>query len=403
MQILKAEKLANVRYDVRGPVLDAANELEAQGYKILKLNIGNTGPFGYQTPQAMVDAMREALPKAEGYSDSKGIMPARQAAYEYCVSKGIPNITVDDVYIGNGASELITLSLNALLNAGDEILVPAPDYPLWTASVNLAGGKAVHYLCDEASDWMPDVEDIKKKISSRTRGIVIINPNNPTGAVYSEDVLKEIVEIARQNKLVLFSDEIYDRIIYDGGTHTSTATFAPDLLCLTFNGLSKAQLACGFRAGWMCISGDKSGAADYIAGINLLTSMRLCPNVPAQFTIAPALKDAHSIDPLLAPGGRLYEQRKAVVEAVDKIDGLSIVPAKASLYMFPKIDAKRFGIVDDQKFVLDFLKAKQVLFVPGSGFNWPAPDHFRIVFLPEAQVLTEAMNRLGEFLETYHQ
>ncbi len=402
-EIRRSDKLAQVNYAVRGPLLDAANELEKKGVEILKLNIGNPGPFGYYAPGPLVARMQDTLEASEGYSDSKGILPAREAVLEYCKTKNLPNICVDEIYLGNGASELITMTLNALVNAGDEVLVPAPDYPLWTASVNLAGGRAVHYICDEAHEWMPDLADIEAKINERTKAIVVINPNNPTGAIYSDDILKVIVELARKNNLIILADEIYDRLLLDDRKHTSIASLAPDLFCITFNGLSKSHLVCGYRVGWMCISGDKSHAEDFITGLNVLSSMRLCANVPAQNAIPVALADPFFAKPLLAPGGRFYEQRKAVVDTIAKIDGMSVVPNKAAFYMFPKIDTEMHHINDDNKFALDFLNAKHVLIVSGTGFNWPAPDHFRVVCLPEASVLAEAMNRLGDFLADYKQ
>ncbi|MBQ0025974.1 MAG: pyridoxal phosphate-dependent aminotransferase [Lachnospiraceae bacterium] len=402
-EIRRSDKLAQVNYAVRGPLLDAANELEKKGVEILKLNIGNPGPFGYYAPDPLVARMQDTLEASEGYSDSKGILPAREAVLEYCKTKNLPNICVDEIYLGNGASELITMTLNALVNPGDEVLVPAPDYPLWTASVNLAGGRAVHYICDEAHEWMPDLADIEAKINEHTKAIVVINPNNPTGAIYSDDILKAIVELARKNNLIILADEIYDRLLLDDRKHTSIASLAPDLFCVTFNGLSKSHLVCGYRVGWMCISGDKSHAEDFITGLNVLSSMRLCANVPAQNAIPVALADPFFTKPMLAPGGRFYEQRKAVVDTIAKIDGMSVVPNKAAFYMFPKIDTEMHHINDDNKFALDFLNAKHVLIVSGTGFNWPAPDHFRVVCLPEASVLSEAMNRLGDFLADYKQ
>jgi len=403
-EIKKSEKLLKVNYAVRGPVLDAANALERQGQKILKLNIGNPGAFaGYAAPQEMLDALADNLFPSEAYSDSKGLLIAREAVLNYCAGKGLTNIDTDGIYLGNGASELITMTLNALLNPGDEVLVPAPDYPLWTASTNLAGGTAVHYLCDEAHDWMPDLADMEAKITEHTRAIVVINPNNPTGAIYAPDVLKEIVELARKNDLIILADEIYDRLLFPGEKHTSIASLAPDLFCVTFNGLSKSHLACGYRVGWMCISGDKSRAADFIGGLNVISSMRLCSNVPGQHTIKPALENPNFISAMYEPGGRLYEQRKAVVDTIAKIDGMSVVPNRGAFYMFPHMDIEKLHIKDDQQFALDFLNAKQVLIVNGTGFNWPKPDHFRIVALPAADVLTEAMERLGDFLSDYRQ
>jgi len=369
----------------------------------LKLNIGNPAPFGFSAPAVIHTSMNENLAGAEGYSDSKGILSARQAIAKYCAAKGIPNVTAEDVYTGNGASELIVMSMQGLLDHGDEILVPAPDYPLWTAAVTLAGGKAVHYICDEQAEWNPDIADMKKKITSRTKGIVVINPNNPTGALYPKELLEQIAELARQNGLIIFADEIYDRLVMDGREHTSIGALAPDLFVVTMNGLSKSHNICGFRCGWMSLSGDKSHAQDYIEGLTLLSSMRLCSNVPAQHVIEAALKPVQEKNTALLPGGRLYEQREFIYNAVNSIPGLSAVKPKAGLYIFPKIDAKRFGITDDVKFAYDFLHEKHVLLVHGSGFNWKEPDHFRIVYLPNLDDLKTAAERLGDFLETYHQ
>ncbi len=402
-EILKSKKLDNVAYDVRGPVLDEAMAMEASGAKILKLNIGNPGSFKFEAPDCILNVMSDTLPSSEAYSDSKGIMEAREAIAAYTRKKGIEGVGVDDIYTGNGVSELIALCMQGLLDSGDEILIPSPDYPLWTGAATLSGGNVVHYICDEQSDWMPDIDDIKRKISPRTKGIVIINPNNPTGALYEKDVLEQIVEIARDNDLIIFADEIYDRLLMDGRTHTSIAALAPDLFVITLNGLSKSHLIAGYRSGWMSISGDKSRAKSYIEGLNMLSSMRLCSNVPAQRAIKPALENLHTIDALLAPGGRIYEQRKTVCEALDKIDGISYVLPKAAFYVFPKIDAKRFNITNDEQFVLDFLREKQVLLVHGGGFHWENPDHFRIVYLPESGVLIEALDKLNDFLKTYRQ
>lgn len=402
-EILKSKKLSNVAYDVRGPVLDAAMAMEAEGTRILKLNIGNPGAFGFEAPNCIIDAMSSTLTTSEGYSDSKGVLEAREAIAAYTRTKGIQGVGVNDIYTGNGLSELIVMCMQGLLDSGDEILIPMPDYPLWTAAASLAGGTAVHYLCDEKSDWMPDIADIRSKITPRTKGIVVINPNNPTGAVYSRDVLEQIAGLAREHGLIIFADEIYDRLLMDGHTHTSIAALAPDLFVVTLNGLSKSHLIAGYRCGWMSISGDKARAKSYIEGLNMLSSMRLCSNVPAQRAIKPALEDLHTCDYLLKPGGRIYEQRRAVCEALDKIDGISYVKPKAAFYVFPKLDIKRFNIKNDEQFVLDFLREKQVLLVHGGGFHWEQPDHFRIVFLPQAGVITEAIGKLGEFLETYKQ
>ena len=399
----KSQKLANVCYAVRGPVLDEANRMAAQGIGVIKLNIGNPAPFGFNAPDAVLKDMAANLAAGQGYSDSKGILSAREAIVRYAKLKNIPNVGVDDVYTGNGASELIVMTQQALLNPGDEVLVPAPDYPLWTAAVNLAGGNAVHYLCDEQAEWNPDLTDMKKKITGRTKGIVLINPNNPTGALYPKEILAEIVELARQNELILFVDEIYDRLVMDGHEHVSLASLAPDLFVVTFNGLSKSDKICGFRCGWMCLSGDKSKAKGYIEGLNMLSSMRLCSNVPSQLVIASALEHYQGPDASLLPGGRLYEQREFITKALNAIPGISAVKPKAGLYIFPKIDAGRFHITDDEKFAYDFLHEQHVLIVHGSGFNWPKPDHFRIVFLPKVEDLSEAMDRLTVFLQTYRQ
>ena len=402
-EIRRSARLANVSYAVRGPLVAAADELIAQGVDVLKLNIGNPAAFGYSTSHSVIEAMSRRLDGAQAYSHSRGLPEAREAALGYCRSKGIKDITVNDVYIGNGASELIAICLNALMADGDEILIPSPDYPLWTASANFTGGKAVHYRCDESSDWMPDLADIESKITDRTRAITIINPNNPTGALYSEDMLLRIADIARRHGLIVFCDEIYDRLLMPGEKHTSLASLVDDLLVITFNGLSKSHQICGFRSGWMCISGDRSGAADYIAGINVLLSMRLCPNVPAQFALIEALKDPFECKLQFMPGGRTYEQIVTTAETINSIPGMSVKQARGAFYMFPRIDAKRFNITDDNKFCMDFLKEKHVLVVAGTGFNWPDPDHFRVVCLPEVAVLKEAMERLGDFLQTYRQ
>lgn len=402
-EILRSKRLANVSYAVRGPLVAAADELIAKGVDVLKLNIGNPAAFGYRTPQNVLDAMSGKLEYSEAYSHSRGLPEAREVALEYCRSKGIRDITVDDIFLGNGASELISICLNALLADGDEILIPSPDYPLWTASANFTGGRAVHYLCDESNGWMPDLADIESKITDRTRAITIINPNNPTGAIYSRETLLAIADIARRHDLVVFCDEIYDRLLMPGEEHISLASLVDDLLVITFNGLSKSHQICGFRSGWMCISGDRSHAKDFIAGIGVLLSMRLCPNVPAQYALIEAMKDPYTCAPQFAPGGRTYEQVRVTAETINSIPGMSVVPARAAFYMFPRIDAERFGITDDTKLCMDLLIDKHVLVVAGTGFNWPAPDHFRVVCLPEVSVLREAMERLGDFLQTYHQ
>ena len=401
--IKKSSKLDNVLYDIRGPVMDEAKRMEDEGYHILKLNIGNPAPFGLNAPDEIIQDVISNVRNAQGYTDSKGIFPARKAVMQYCQHKNIENVSVNDIFIGNGASELIIMSMQALLDHGDEILVPAPDYPLWTASVNLAGGTAVHYLCDEESDWYPDIEDMKKKITPQTRGIVIINPNNPTGANYPESVLQDIVKLAVEHHLILFSDEIYDRILYDDEKHVSTASLTDEVLCVTINGLSKSHRIAGFRAGWMVLSGDKSGASDYIEGINMLASMRLCSNALAQFTIQTALGGYQSIREFIVPGGRLREQRDIVYQMLNAIPGLSCVKPKGAFYAFPKVDTERFHITDDMQFIKDLLSEKKVLLVQGTGFNWPAPDHFRVVFLPAKEDLKMAIRRIGSFLEDYRQ
>ncbi len=399
----KSVKLNNVCYDIRGPVMDEADRMSSEGISILKLNIGNPAPFGFRAPDKMIQIMSNNLEKTEGYSDSKGIISAREAIVEYDKKKGIPNVTLDDVYTGNGVSELITLSMQGLLDYGDEILVPAPDYPLWTASVTLAGGTAVHYICDEEAGWYPDLKDIEKKITPRTKGIVIINPNNPTGALYPESLLKDVVRLAEKHDLIIFADEIYDRLVMDGKKHTSIASLAPESLCITFNGLSKSHLVAGYRVGWMSISGDKSNAKGYIEGIKLLSSMRLCSNVPAQSLIAPALEMNEETQALVAPGGRVYEQRNYIVDAINDIPGLSVVKPEAAFYCFPKIDTKKFEILDDEKFALDVLREKHILFTHGGGFHWEQPDHFRIVYLPDMEVLKDSVKALREFLVDYKQ
>ncbi len=402
-ELVKSSKLDNVCYDIRGPVMDEANKMISAGMNVLKLNIGNPAPFGFRAPAEVIQIMSEQLTETEGYSDSKGIKSARIAIAEYCKQKNIPNVTIDDIYTGNGVSELITLSMQALLNPGDEILVPAPDYPLWTASVTLAGGTAIHYICDEEAEWYPDIEDIKKKITPNTKGIVIINPNNPTGALYPKELLEEIVELARQNHLILFADEIYDRLVMDGHEHVAVASLAPDLLTVSFNGLSKSHLIAGYRCGWMCLCGDKSYAKGYIEGINLLSSMRLCSNVPAQSLIEVALRHTKETKQLLVKGGRVYEQREFIYNALNEIPGISAVKPKAAFYIFPKIDTKKFNIQSDEKLVLDFLKDKKILLTHGGGFHWEQPDHFRIVYLPEIEQLKVAADSLKDFLTYYIQ
>lgn len=399
----KSHKLDHVCYDVRGPVVEEANRMSARNIDILKLNIGNPAPFGFRAPDEIIMDMQASLKNAEGYSDSKGIFSARKAIMQYCQLKKIPNVGIDDIYIGNGVSEMITMTMQGLLDDGDEILIPAPDYPLWTAAANLAGGRPVHYICDEKADWLPDLDDIEKKITDRTKGIVIINPNNPTGALYPRDLLLRIVEIARRHELLIFSDEIYDRLVMDGAEHISIASLAPDLLCLTFNGLSKSHRIAGFRSGWVVLSGDKSRAQGYIEGLNMLSSMRLCANVPAQMIVQTALGGYQSVDELLLPGGRIYEQREYIYQALCDIPGVSVVKPKAAFYIFPKLDVERFRITDDMQFALDFLKQKRVLIVQGTGFHWIAPDHFRIVYLPRVDELKVAANRLRDFLAVYHQ
>ncbi|MBD1575512.1 MULTISPECIES: pyridoxal phosphate-dependent aminotransferase [Vibrio] len=398
-----SSKLDNVCYDIRGPILKHAKRMEEEGQKILKLNIGNPAPFGFDAPdEILVDVIRN-LPTSQGYCDSKGIYSARKAVVQHYQKLGLRELEVEDVYIGNGASELIVMSLQALLNNGDEILIPAPDYPLWTAAASLAGGKPVHYICDESSDWYPDLEDIKKKITPTTRGIVLINPNNPTGAVYSRDFLLEVVEIARQHGLIIFADEIYDKVLYEGATHTSIATLADDVLMATFNGLSKAYRVCGFRGGWMFLTGPKHLAKGYIDGLDMLSSMRLCANVPMQHAIQTALGGYQSINELLLPGGRLLEQRNKAYELITQIPGITCVKPKGAMYLFPKIDTKKYNIKDDAKMVLDFLVQEKVLLVQGTGFNWKQPDHFRIVTLPHVEDLEVAIGRFERFLSTYSQ
>ncbi len=401
--IKKSNKLNDVCYDIRGPVLKEAKRLEEEGFHIYKLHIGNPAPFGFDAPDEVLHDMIINLKNAQGYSDSKGLFSARKAVMHYCQQKNIPGVTIEDIYIGNGVSELIVMAVQALLDNSHEVLVPAPDYPLWTAAVNLAGGKAVHYICDESSGWYPDIKDIRKKISHKTKAIVVINPNNPTGALYPPDVLKKIVALAREHNLIVFSDEIYDKILYDGREHVSTASLSDDVLFCTFNGISKTYRAAGFRAGWMVISGKKTAASNYIEGLDILTSMRLCANVPGQFAIQTALGGYQSITELIRPGGRLCEQRDCAYAGISAIPGITCVKPEAALYLFPKLDIKKFAIKNDRQFILDLLLDQKVLLVQGTGFNWPQPDHFRIVFLPAVADLTVAIEKIGRFLSEYRQ
>ena len=399
--ILKSTKLSNVCYDIRGPVMERAKQMEEEGQRIIKLNIGNLAPFGFEAPEEIQQDVILNLPNASGYSDSKGLFAARKAIMHYCQSRKIMGVGLDDIYIGNGASELIVMSMQGLLNTGDEVLIPTPDYPLWTAAVTLAGGTPRHYLCDEQNGWMPDIADMRSKITPNTRAIVIINPSNPTGALYSDELLREVVEIARQHDLIIFADEIYDKMLYDGATHTSIASLADDVLFVTLNGLSKNYRACGYRAGWMVVSGEKKHAQDYINGLTILASMRLCSNVPGQFAIQTALGGYQSINDLVAPGGRLCKQRDLAYQLLTAIPGVTCVKPKAALYLFPRLDPKIYPIKDDQKFILELLETEKVLVVQGSGFNWINPDHIRVVFLPNADDLTEAIGRIARFLESY--
>ena len=399
--VLKSQKLNHVCYDIRGPVLELAQRMEEEGHKIIKLNIGNVGVFGFDPPEEIQLDMIRNLSNASAYSDSKGIFAARKAIMQYCQEKGIRGVNLDDVYTGNGVSELIVLSMNALLNDGDEVLVPTPDYPLWTAAVSLSGGTPVHYLCDESKDWAPDLEDLRKKITPRTKAIVVINPNNPTGAIYSKEVLLELTQIARERGLILFADEIYDKMLYDGEKHVSLASLSTDVVVITFNGLSKNYRSCGYRAGWMVVSGDKEMVRDYIEGLNMLASMRLCANVPGQYAIQTALGGYQSINDLVGDGGRLAKQRDLAWKLITDIPGVTCVKPKSALYLFPKLDPEIYPIEDDQQFVADLLKEEKVLLVQGSGFNWGKPDHFRVVFLPHEDVLKEAIGRLARFLERY--
>jgi alanine-synthesizing transaminase len=399
--IQKSRKLADVCYDIRGPVLEKAKQMEDEGHKIIKLNIGNLAVFGFDAPDEIVRDMIVNMGNAAGYTDSKGMFAPRKAIMHYTQEKKIAGVGIDDIYIGNGASELIVMGMNALLNAGDEVLVPAPDYPLWTAAVSLSGGTPVHYVCDEASDWMPDIDDIKRKITSNTKAIVVINPNNPTGALYPVEVLEQIVEVARQHQLIVFADEIYDKTLYDGNAHTSIASLADDVLFITLNGLSKNYRSCGYRAGWMVVSGEKKHARDYIEGLNMLASMRLCANAPGQYAIQTALGGYQSINDLVGPGGRLLKQRDLAHKLLTDIPGVTCVKPKAALYMFPRLDPKVYLIEDDQKFAYELLAEEKVLIVQGTGFNWIAPDHFRVVFLPNSDDLTEAFGRIARFLDGY--
>ena len=399
--VVKSTKLANVAYDIRGPVLEKARQMEEEGHKIIKLNIGNVAEFGLEPPDEIVQDMIRNIPHAAGYTDSKGLFAPRKAVVHRTQQQGVTGVTLDDVYLGNGASELIAMSMSALLNDGDEVLIPSPDFPLYTAVVGLSGGKPVHYVCDEASDWMPDVADMKAKITPRTRGIVVINPNNPTGALYPNSVLLEIIELARQHQLVIFADEIYDKTVYDGHQHTSMSSLADDVLFVTYNGLSKNYRSCGYRAGWMVVSGEKRHARDYIEGLNMLSSLRLCANTPGQLAIQTALGGYQSINDLVAPTGRLCRQRDLAYQLLNEIPGVSVVKPKAALYMFPKLDPKVYPIADDQQFAYELLSEQKVLIVQGTGFNWKTPDHFRIVFLPNSDDLTEAIGRIARFLEHY--
>ena len=399
----KSSKLDNVLYDVRGPVVDEASRMEAEGKRILKLNIGNPAPFGFRTPDEVIADMRMQLPDCEGYSDSKGLFSARKAIMQYAQLKHIPNVDMESIYTGNGVSELINLCMQALLDTGDEILIPSPDYPLWTACATLSGGTPVHYVCDEEAEWYPDLADIESKVTSRTKAIVIINPNNPTGALDPREVLEGIVEIARKHQLMIFSDEIYDRLVMDGEEHVSIASLAPDLFCITFSGLSKSHMIAGYRIGWMILSGNRRCAKDFIMGINMLSNMRLCSNVPAQSIVQTALGGHQSVEGYVVPGGRIYDQREYVYTALNDIPGITAVKPKAAFYIFPKIDVKKFNITNDEQFALDLLHEKRVLIVPGKGFNWGQPDHFRVVYLPRMDVLQECMEDLADFMAHYRQ
>ena len=399
--VTKSAKLANVCYDIRGPIMDAAKKMEDDGQKIIKLNIGNLAVFGFDAPEEVQQDMIRNLPNSAGYSDSKGIFAARKAVMHETQKQGIKGVTLDDIYLGNGASELISMATNALLDNGDELLLPAPDYPLWTAATSLSGGTPVHYVCDDANGWMPNLADIRSKVTPRTKGIVVINPNNPTGALYSRELLQGIVEIAREHGLVVFADEVYDKVLYDGAVHTPLASLSADVLTLTFNSLSKAYRSCGYRAGWMVVSGDKKLAKDYIEGLNMLSNMRLCANVPGQWAVQTALGGYQSINDLICEGGRLRQQRDLAYELINAIPGVSCVKPQGALYMFPRLDPEIYPIKDDQEFFLEVLQETKVMLVQGTGFNWPHPDHFRIVFLPHEADLREAINRLADFLARY--
>jgi alanine-synthesizing transaminase len=400
-KIQKSNKLSNVCYDIRGPIMDRARQMEEEGHKIIKLNIGNLAVFGFDAPEEIQQDMIRNLPTSAGYSDSKGIFGARKAVMHETQKQGIKGVTLDDIYLGNGASELIVMATNGLLNNGDELLLPAPDYPLWTAAVSLSGGTPVHYLCDEANGWMPDIDDIRSKITKNTKGIVVINPNNPTGALYSDELLMQIVELARKHGLIIFADEVYDKVLYDGVKHTPIASLSEDVLTLTFNSLSKSYRSCGYRAGWLVVSGDKKPAADYIEGLNMLSNMRLCANVPGQWAIQTALGGYQSINDLVGEGGRLRKQRDLAYELITAIPGVTCVKPQAALYMFPRLDPKVYPIKDDQQFFLELLQETKVMLVQGTGFNWKTTDHFRIVFLPHEDDLREAISRIAKFLENY--
>ena len=399
----KSHKLDHVCYDIRGPIMDEAQKMIRCGEDILKLNIGNPAYFGFKCPDEIVDYMARCLPDTEGYSDSKGKVSAREAIMNYCKEKNIPNVDIDDIYTGNGVSELIGICMQGLLDDGDEMLVPSPDYPLWTASVTLAGGKAVHYICDEESNWYPDIADLAKKITPKTKGIVVINPNNPTGALYPKEILEQIVELAREHELILFADEIYDRLVLDGAEHVALASLAPDLMTVCLNGLSKSHLAAGYRCGWMCLAGNKTNCKGYIEGINLLSAMRLCSNVPAQSIIPISLEMREATNSLLVPGGRVYEQRECVYKLLNDIPGISCVKPQAAFYIFPKMDTEKFNIKDDEQFALDLLKQAKILITHGGGFHWNEPDHFRVVFLPDVSMLRTACQRFARFFSTYKQ
>jgi alanine-synthesizing transaminase len=400
-KIQKSNKLSNVCYDIRGPIMDRARQMEEEGHKIIKLNIGNLAVFGFDAPEEIQQDMIRNLPTSAGYSDSKGIFGARKAVMHETQKQGIKGVTLDDIYLGNGASELIVMATNGLLNNGDELLLPAPDYPLWTAAVSLSGGTPVHYVCDEANGWMPDIEDIRAKITKNTKGIVVINPNNPTGALYSDELLMQIVELARKHGLIIFADEVYDKVLYDGVKHTPLGSLSEDVLTLTFNSLSKSYRSCGYRAGWLVVSGDKKPAADYIEGLNMLSNMRLCANVPGQWAIQTALGGYQSINDLVGEGGRLRKQRDLAYELITAIPGVTCVKPQAALYMFPRLDPKVYPIKDDQQFFLELLQETKVMLVQGTGFNWKTTDHFRIVFLPHEDDLREAISRIAKFLENY--